>query len=48
VLARATVAQLSGSLDVLNDLAELRRAKIGAARFDDAAVAEQAGWVDDI
>ena len=48
VLARATVAQLSGSIDVLNDLAELRRAKIGAARFDDAEVAEQAGWVDDL
>jgi hypothetical protein len=48
VLARATVEQLSGSLDVLNDLAELRRAKVGAAKFDGAAVAEQAGWVDDL
>lgn len=48
VLARATALQLSGSLDVLNDLAELRRAKIGAARFDDAAVTEQATWVTEL
>jgi hypothetical protein len=48
VLARATAAQLSGSLDVLNDLAELRRAKVGAARFDDAATTEQAEWIDDL
>jgi hypothetical protein len=48
VLAHATATQLSGSLDVLNDLAELRRAKIGAAQFDDAAVTEQATWVTDL
>lgn len=48
VLARATAAQLSGSLDVLNDLAELRRAKVGAARFDDAGTTEQAEWIDDL
>src|SRR5690606_27654662 len=48
VLALATATQLSGSLDVLNDLAELRRAKIGAAQFDDAAVTEQATWVTDL
>ncbi len=48
ILARATALQLAGSVDVLNDLAELRRAKTGAARFDDAAPAEQAGWVDEL
>lgn len=44
VLALATAQQLAGSLDVLNDLAEVRRAKQGASRFDDAPVNEQAGW----
>lgn len=48
VLAKATASQLASSIDVLNDLAELRLAKIGAARFDDAAPTEQAGWVDDL
>ena len=48
VLALATAAQLSGSLDVLNDLAELRRAKFGAAEFDDAAATEQAAWITDL
>ncbi|HXH26018.1 MAG TPA: S8 family peptidase [Vicinamibacterales bacterium] len=48
VLAKATASQLAGSIDVLNDLAELRLAKTGAARFDDAAPTEQAGWVDDL
>jgi hypothetical protein len=48
VLANATRGQLSGSLDVLNDIAELRRAKESAARFIDAASDEQAGWVNDL
>jgi hypothetical protein len=47
-LARATVTQLSASLDVLNDLAELRKAKIGTAFFVNITPAEQAGWADDV
>jgi hypothetical protein len=47
VLVRGTAMQISGSLDVLNDVAELRRAKESAALFVDAPAEEQAGWVDD-
>lgn len=47
-LARATASQLSGSLDVMNDLAELRLAKVGAARFIGADVVEQAEWIGDL
>lgn len=42
LLARATPQQLSGSLDVLSDLAEVRMAKRGAARFADAPTDKQA------
>ena len=48
VLARATAAQLADSVDVLNDLAEVRLAKTGAAPFDDAAPVEQAAWVNEL
>jgi hypothetical protein len=48
VLVRGTARQLSGSLDVLHDLAEVRRAKESAAVFADAAPEEQAAWVDDL
>lgn len=49
VLVQGTVAQLSASLDVLNDFAELRRAKETAAFFvNDLTPVEQADWVGDL
>ena len=48
VLVRGTARQLSGSLDVLQDLAEVRRAKESAAVFADAVPEEQAAWVNDL
>jgi hypothetical protein len=48
VLARAAAQQLAASLDVLNDLAEVRKAKESAARFEDATPTEQAGSADDL
>jgi hypothetical protein len=47
-LARATAVQLSASVDVLSDLAELRRAKTGNAFFVDLNAAEQAAWANDL
>jgi hypothetical protein len=47
-LVRATAVQLSASLDVLTDLAELRKAKTGTAFFVDLAPAEQAEWAQDL
>ena len=46
ILARGTATQLSASLDVLNDLAEARKAKESSALFIDAAPEEQADLVD--
>jgi len=48
VLVRGTARQLAGSLDVLNDIAEIRGAKESAAFFVDASPAEQASWSDDL
>lgn len=48
MLVRGTVQQLSASLDVLNDIAELRRAKESAAFFVDASPEEQAQWIEDL
>jgi hypothetical protein len=47
-LAFATPAQLAGSLDVLNDLAELRRAKVGNAFFIDLSPVEQVELAQDL
>lgn len=47
-LVRATPEQLAGSMDVLNDIAEVRRAKETAAVFADMAPDEQAEWVADL
>jgi hypothetical protein len=47
-LALATAEQLSGSIDVLNDLAELRRAKESAGVFANMAPAEQAERLRDL
>ena len=48
VLARATAQQLAGSLDVLNDFAELRKAKESASSFEDSAPNEQAQWATEL
>ena len=48
ILVRATPAQLSASLDVLNDLAEVQRAKETAAVFVDMGPEEQADWVKEL
>jgi hypothetical protein len=47
-LVHATAEQLSASVDVLGDLAELRKAKTGNAFFADLTPAEQAAWADDL
>jgi hypothetical protein len=48
VLVRGTAASLSGSLDVLNDLAEVRKAKESSAFFVDTPIEEQVQWLDDL
>jgi hypothetical protein len=48
VLAKGTSTQLSASLDVLNDLAEVRKAKESSAFFVDASPEEQADWLEDL
>lgn len=47
-LAFSTPGRLASSLDVLNDLAELRRAKESAAVFVDMNPGEQAAWLQDL
>ena len=47
-LVRATAIQLSASLDVLSDLAELRKAKSASAFFVDLAPADQADWANEL
>jgi len=47
-LVRATPRQLSASLDVLSDLAEVRKAKESAAVFVDMSPEEQAEWIKDL
>jgi Subtilase family len=47
ILVRGTAANLSGSLDVLNDLAEVRKAKESSAPFADAPTEEQAQRLND-
>jgi Subtilase family len=48
-LVRATPEQLSASIDVLADIAELRRAKEAAAFFiDDLSPREQGAWIEDL
>ena len=47
-LAFASTHQLSASIDVLNDLAELRRAKEVATFFIDQSPKDQAEWVKDL
>lgn len=47
-LVHATAEQLSASVDVLGDLAEVRKAKTGNAFFVDLTPDEQAGWAEDL
>lgn len=47
-LVRAAPAQLATSIDVLNDVAEVRRAKEVATVFEDMGAEEQAEWVKDL
>src|SRR5262249_5591268 len=47
-LVRATSEQLSASIDVLNDLAEVRRAKEAATVFVDMSPEEQVDWMKDL
>jgi len=47
-LVMATPVQLSASIDVLNDLAEVQRAKETAAQFIDMGPEEQAEWVEEL
>jgi Subtilase family len=48
VLLQATPTELSGSVDVLNDLAEVQRAKETAAVFADMGPEEQVEWAAEL
>ncbi|MES2177970.1 MAG: S8 family peptidase [Gemmatimonadota bacterium] len=48
ILVHATSSELAGSLDVLHDLAELRRAKQSAAPFIGTPATEQVEWIGDL
>src|SRR5690606_30165457 len=47
-LVRATAAQLSSSIDVLNDIAEVRKAKQVATAFVDMGAEEQGDWTKEL
>jgi len=47
-LVRSTAAQLAASIDVLNDVAEVRKAKETATSFVNTAPDEQAEWVAEL
>ena len=47
-LIRTTAAQLSSALDVLNDIAEVRRAKETPSFFMNLGAVEQAAWAADL
>jgi hypothetical protein len=48
VLVHGTAEKLAASIDVLNDVAEVRRAKATSAFFEDSTAEEQADWVNDL
>lgn len=48
ILARATPSQLAGSLDVLSDLTEVRKAKESVSFFYGMSNTEQADWVEEL
>lgn len=47
-LVEATATQLAASVDVLSDLAELRRAKQSTSPFVDTSPVEQAEWAEEL
>lgn len=48
ILARTSAAKLATSVDVLNDFAEVRKAKETAHDFDKMPTDEQGAWVNDL
>ena len=48
VLVKASAAQLSSALDIIDDLAELRSARTASQFFDQLQPAEQAEWVAEL
>ncbi len=48
LLVRASLEQMQGSMTILNNIAELRRAKETAEFFDVMPIDEQRAWVDDL
>ncbi|MDE0040913.1 MAG: S8 family peptidase, partial [Candidatus Poribacteria bacterium] len=48
LLVRASLEQMQGSMTILNNIAELRRAKETADFFDDMPIGEQHAWLDDL
>ena len=48
LLVRASLEQMQGSMVILNDIAELRRAKETADFFDSRPIDEQRAWLDDL
>ena len=48
LLVRASLAQMKGSMVILNNIAELRRAKETADFFESMPIDEQSAWLDDL
>ena len=48
LLVRASLAQMKGSMAILNNIAELRRAKETADFFESMPIDEQSAWLDDL
>ena len=48
LLVRASLEQMQSSMTILNDIAELRRAKETAEFFDDMPIDEQRAWLDNL
>ena len=48
LLVRASLEQMQGSLAILNNIAELRRAKETAEFFESIPIDEQRAWLDDL
>ena len=48
LLVRASLEQMQGSITILNNIAELRRAKETADFFDSLPIGEQYAWLDDL
>ena len=48
LLVQASLEQMQGSMTILNNIAELRRAKETAEFFDDISIDEQHEWLNDL